>query len=190
MVGPQGPKGDKGDAGSDGSPWGGGTFTGNVTTQNLYVDGGYQKIHGSGKDAYLDFKTSDTSTNADSRFFRMDLQSGLDRMAMHMVDANGTTVGAGLLITRSGTSGVINEDGGGIGSMAVYPTHSTNGNPGNAKVMLGTPFQRWHTVYAKSAQWPSDERLKQDINDLTEACLLYTSPSPRDGLLSRMPSSA
>ena len=25
---------------------------------------------------------------------------------------------------------------------------------------------------------------------MTEACLLYTSPSPRDGLLSRMPSSA
>ena len=26
--------------------------------------------------------------------------------------------------------------------------------------------------------------------DLSSACLLYTSPSPRDGLLSRMPSSA
>ena len=26
--------------------------------------------------------------------------------------------------------------------------------------------------------------------DLVQACLLYTSPSPRDGLLSRMPSSA
>ena len=26
--------------------------------------------------------------------------------------------------------------------------------------------------------------------DKLEACLLYTSPSPRDGLLSRMPSSA
>ena len=26
--------------------------------------------------------------------------------------------------------------------------------------------------------------------DLINACLLYTSPSPRDGLLSRMPSSA
>ena len=26
--------------------------------------------------------------------------------------------------------------------------------------------------------------------DLVEDCLLYTSPSPRDGLLSRMPSSA
>ena len=38
---------------------------------------------------------------------------------------------------------------------------------------------------------------KQDITGdgtanytLTYACLLYTSPSPRDGLLSRMPSSA
>ena len=29
-----------------------------------------------------------------------------------------------------------------------------------------------------------------DILDLDEDCLLYTSPSPRDGLLSRMPSSA
>ena len=28
------------------------------------------------------------------------------------------------------------------------------------------------------------------IHDLYTACLLYTSPSPRDGLLSRMPSSA
>ena len=26
--------------------------------------------------------------------------------------------------------------------------------------------------------------------DLKDSCLLYTSPSPRDGLLSRMPSSA
>ena len=29
-----------------------------------------------------------------------------------------------------------------------------------------------------------------DYEDLLETCLLYTSPSPRDGLLSRMPSSA
>ena len=29
-----------------------------------------------------------------------------------------------------------------------------------------------------------------DQNDLYGGCLLYTSPSPRDGLLSRMPSSA
>ena len=31
-----------------------------------------------------------------------------------------------------------------------------------------------------------DERVKK----VAKACLLYTSPSPRDGLLSRMPSSA
>ena len=31
---------------------------------------------------------------------------------------------------------------------------------------------------------------KKDIDACHESCLLYTSPSPRDGLLSRMPSSA
>ena len=40
-----------------------------------------------------------------------------------------------------------------------------------------------------------DERKKQassvaEMKELLKDCLLYTSPSPRDGLLSRMPSSA
>ena len=34
------------------------------------------------------------------------------------------------------------------------------------------------------------EALNGGLNDTIKACLLYTSPSPRDGLLSRMPSSA
>src|SRR5664279_6247160 len=34
-----------------------------------------------------------------------------------------------------------------------------------------------------------DDQAKTDLG-VTKACLLYTSPSPRDGLLSRMPSSA
>ena len=34
------------------------------------------------------------------------------------------------------------------------------------------------------------EYSKVDKEDLLQICLLYTSPSPRDGLLSRMPSSA
>ena len=34
----------------------------------------------------------------------------------------------------------------------------------------------------------SDHRLKENVT--ADCCLLYTSPSPRDGLLSRMPSSA
>ena len=29
-----------------------------------------------------------------------------------------------------------------------------------------------------------------EVDELPTTCLLYTSPSPRDGLLSRMPSSA
>ena len=32
--------------------------------------------------------------------------------------------------------------------------------------------------------------IKELLNDKNINCLLYTSPSPRDGLLSRMPSSA
>ena len=32
--------------------------------------------------------------------------------------------------------------------------------------------------------------IPQKMLDLYNSCLLYTSPSPRDGLLSRMPSSA
>ena len=35
---------------------------------------------------------------------------------------------------------------------------------------------------------PSDRQ--QEFMEMTFDCLLYTSPSPRDGLLSRMPSSA
>ena len=38
---------------------------------------------------------------------------------------------------------------------------------------------------------PTDESLHKAVPDAhVKGCLLYTSPSPRDGLLSRMPSSA
>ena len=35
-----------------------------------------------------------------------------------------------------------------------------------------------------------EEKIVNKVNQRIKACLLYTSPSPRDGLLSRMPSSA
>ena len=41
-------------------------------------------------------------------------------------------------------------------------------------------------VYFKGDPVDNEKRVKQGWN----TCLLYTSPSPRDGLLSRMPSSA
>ena len=34
------------------------------------------------------------------------------------------------------------------------------------------------------------EELAEELDKSIKSCLLYTSPSPRDGLLSRMPSSA
>ena len=43
--------------------------------------------------------------------------------------------------------------------------------------------KRCHTIEPGSEWWPV-------ICRMVPACLLYTSPSPRDGLLSRMPSSA
>ena len=37
---------------------------------------------------------------------------------------------------------------------------------------------------------PNDVYIDEWVYELLDLCLLYTSPSPRDGLLSRMPSSA
>ena len=43
-----------------------------------------------------------------------------------------------------------------------------------------------------SSAWVKDQNVLVSDGKVTEyrVCLLYTSPSPRDGLLSRMPSSA
>ena len=41
-----------------------------------------------------------------------------------------------------------------------------------------------------NATGSSDNEIQSVLNNNFEICLLYTSPSPRDGLLSRMPSSA
>ena len=72
----------------------------------------------------------------------------------------------------------------------------------------GAPLLLLHTIGAKSGQERVNPMMYQDLGegrlavfasyaglDVNPAwfhnlCLLYTSPSPRDGLLSRMPSSA
>ena len=43
-------------------------------------------------------------------------------------------------------------------------------------------------IQASSGDWLNSSDLSRER--LKSTCLLYTSPSPRDGLLSRMPSSA
>ena len=45
-------------------------------------------------------------------------------------------------------------------------------------------------VYAHCGDAEAHAAASQEHIDKDNACLLYTSPSPRDGLLSRMPSSA
>ena len=42
----------------------------------------------------------------------------------------------------------------------------------------------------RKVKMESKEMLEREHFESYETCLLYTSPSPRDGLLSRMPSSA
>ena len=64
-------------------------------------------------------------------------------------------------------------------------------------VGCGTKLFESSTKYESGSGWPSffesvqgvfEE--KRDMHIGYPSCLLYTSPSPRDGLLSRMPSSA
>ena len=45
-----------------------------------------------------------------------------------------------------------------------------------------------YSINSNATNWALTESLLQP--DTMQSCLLYTSPSPRDGLLSRMPSSA
>ena len=46
------------------------------------------------------------------------------------------------------------------------------------------------TLTIPAVQYNVNQRWKFTTEDGVLSCLLYTSPSPRDGLLSRMPSSA
>ena len=53
-----------------------------------------------------------------------------------------------------------------------------------SRAVDGIDGTRWESSHT------DDEWLSVDLGAEYEICLLYTSPSPRDGLLSRMPSSA
>ena len=54
----------------------------------------------------------------------------------------------------------------------------------------GTYFTLNNTLYMVYAGSPIGQDPAKFSDSLLHICLLYTSPSPRDGLLSRMPSSA
>ena len=56
-------------------------------------------------------------------------------------------------------------------------------------IFLWTDFEKC-TVNDDIKKTVDYSKLVQILKDQSKSCLLYTSPSPRDGLLSRMPSSA
>ena len=61
------------------------------------------------------------------------------------------------------------------------------------EVVIGTNTRRIHVNSSGGVQFNSAFRFPTSdgtSNQVLQTCLLYTSPSPRDGLLSRMPSSA
>ena len=80
----------------------------------------------------------------------------------------------------------------GIGTLTAYAFSTENwSRPGEEVSFLMTLFEQ---VLAKELEALQKEQVRirflGDLTALPRGCLLYTSPSPRDGLLSRMPSSA
>ena len=65
-----------------------------------------------------------------------------------------------------------------------------NTNDGTASTSYNTIDVKTDSEVHFKASGSTDSGLKIGVGIELESCLLYTSPSPRDGLLSRMPSSA
>src|SRR5665647_1223245 len=65
--------------------------------------------------------------------------------------------------------------------------HLVRGPDGIGKVDVHAPEGRVAVHLRRRVPLASERRAAEEA-DLDECCLLYTSPSPRDGLLSRMPS--
>ena len=63
--------------------------------------------------------------------------------------------------------------------------------PEKKKKHRGKPGYRWSNSLRLSMEITmTDQSVLMWVHEILGCCLLYTSPSPRDGLLSRMPSSA
>ena len=63
--------------------------------------------------------------------------------------------------------------------------------PRSRKALMATAKNISYSRRVARAHYKSDSKMGEELgNSMYKHCLLYTSPSPRDGLLSRMPSSA
>ena len=102
---------------------------------------------------------------------------------------SGTATGIGIGTDSPGSPLEVN--GGTSVDTATFNSHNANGvlinlqRSGSSKGFLGSGKN-----IADATGGVDDIGLRSQANLIFTACLLYTSPSPRDGLLSRMPSSA
>ena len=71
-----------------------------------------------------------------------------------------------------------------IPMVALFPS-----TPNHKKDKFGTEAFNEDNLVCRATRYIK-KRFKNNIGIMSDVCLLYTSPSPRDGLLSRMPSSA
>ena len=74
--------------------------------------------------------------------------------------------------------------------MAETKTKTTYNNTGGLNVRRVTAAARKKLINLDVLTNDSSTYSPYYFNVIRKPCLLYTSPSPRDGLLSRMPSSA
>ena len=76
---------------------------------------------------------------------------------------------------------------GGGGQLADRGTIISNGKSTTVKAVEILPEGVWHTIEKSIGDC---DFVEIRVDEYHRTCLLYTSPSPRDGLLTRMPSSA
>ena len=97
-----------------------------------------------------------------------------------------------------GISGLLGPNGAGKSTLLKLVTGQLKPNQGQLQV-LGEPIWGNPDAYRRIGYCPDHDAFYERMTGrdwltallgLSGFCLLYTSPSPRDGLLSRMPSSA
>ena len=112
----------------------------------------------------------------------------LDQTSAKTANNGGTEMVA--LFASFGLTDVAREN---LGNKRLYTSHrrykvSTDGQPDEYEVSRRRIVHKCALWKEKRRAWDGEELDSDEEEVIT--CLLYTSPSPRDGLLSRMPSSA
>ena len=117
---------------------------------------------------------------ADTGVFVASMQAGLG------IGDNATGTAFALDSASLGNTNALN-----MGTVAYYSPGATANNDGFFEMVMPSTEVPYVVVRDNACLvYEMQDKVAAATGDLTLSCLLYTSPSPRDGLLSRMPSSA